>query len=133
MRMSGRYAPGLYAGVTGFLALVAINAFSIPDSLIQAKERDRITAEASIEQAKAEAAKKVADAYSKNAIANFDQLIISNYTLSNTQPHLDWRRTVDQSKKTIIYDKNRQCAGYALGGKFYFTKYYEGVCNDGTR
>jgi hypothetical protein len=131
--MSGKYAPGLYAGVTGFLALVAINAFSIPDSLIQAKERDRITAEASIEQAKAEAAKKVADAYSKNAIANFDQLIISNYTLSNTPPHLDWRRTVDQSKKTIIYDKNRQCAGYALGGKFYFTKYYEGVCNDGTR
>ena len=133
MRMSGRYAPGLYAGVTGFLALVAINAFSIPDSLTQAALRDRITAEAQLEQAQAEAAKKVADAYSRSAIANFDQLIISNYTLSNTPPRLDWRRTVDQSKKTIIYDKNRQCAGYALGGKFYFTKYYEGVCNDGTR
>ncbi len=129
MRMSGRYAPGLYAGVTGFLALVAINAFSIPDSLTQAAKRDRITAEASIEQAKAEAASKVADAYSKNAIASFDQLIISNYTLSNTPPRLDWRRTVDQSKKTIIYDKNRQCAGYALGGKFYFTLYYQGVCD----
>jgi hypothetical protein len=129
--MSGRYAPGLYAGVTGFLALVAINAFSIPDSLTQAALRDRITAEASIEQAKAEAAKKVADAYSKNAIANFNQLIISNYTLSksSTPPRIDWRRTVDQSKKTIIYDKNRQCAGYALGGKFYFIKYYEGVCD----
>jgi hypothetical protein len=133
MRMSGRYAPGLYAGVTGFLALVAINAFSIPDSLTQAKERDRITVSAQLEQAQAEAAKKVADAYSKNGIANFDQLIISNYTLSNTPPRLDWRRTVDQSKKTIIYDKNRQCLGYALAGKFYFTRYYEGVCNDGTR
>ena len=129
MRMSGKYAPGLYAGVTGFLALVAINAFSIPDSLTQAALRDRITAEASIEQAKAEAAKKVADAYSRSAIASFDQLIISNYTLSNTPPRLDWRRTVDQSKKTIIYDKNRECAGYALNGKFFFTRYYEGVCD----
>jgi hypothetical protein len=127
--MSGRYAPGLYAGVTGFLALVAINAFSIPDSLTQAAKRSRITAEASIEQTKVEAAKKVADAYSRSAIASFDQLIISNYTLSNTPPRLDWRRTVDQSKKTIIYDKNRQCAGYALGGKFYFTLYYQGVCD----
>lgn len=133
MKMSGRYAPGLYTGVTGFLALVAINAFSIPDSLTQAALRDRITADAQLEQTKAEAAKKVSDTYSKNGIANFEQLIISNYTLSNTPPKLDWRRTVDQSKKTIIYDKNRQCVGYALGGRFYFTKYYEGVCNDGTR
>ena len=133
MKLSGRYAPGLYAGVTGILALVAINAFSIPDSLQQSKERDRITADAQLEQAQAEAAKKVADAYSKNAIANFDQLIISNYTLSNTPPRLDWRQTVDKSKKTLIYDKNRQCVGYALNGKFFFTKYYEGVCNDGTR
>jgi hypothetical protein len=129
MKLSGRYAPGLYAGVTGILALVAINAFSIPDSLQQSKERDRITADAQLEQAQAEAAKKVADAYSKNAIANFDQLIISNYTLSNTPPRLDWRRTVDESKKTLIYDKNRQCVGYALNGKFFFTKYYDGVCN----
>jgi len=133
MRMSGRYAPGLYAGVTGVLALIAINALSIPDSLTQAKERDRITAEAQLEQAQAEAAKKVADAYSKNGIANFDQLIISNYVLSSNPPRLDWRRTVDQSKKTIIYDKNRQCVGYALNGKFFFVLYYQGVCNDGTR
>ncbi len=133
MRMSGKYAPGLYAGVTGFLALVAINAFNIPDSLSQAKERDRLNAEAQLEQAQAEAAKKVADAYSKNGIANFDGLIISNYTLSNTPPRLDWRRTVDGSKKTLIYDKNRQCVGYALGGKFFFTLYYQGVCNDVTR
>jgi hypothetical protein len=116
MKISGRYSPGLYAGVTGFLLLVGINAFSIPDSLQQAKQREQISAETELEKTKAEAAKKVADAYSKNAIANFDQLIISNYTLSNTPPRLDWRRTVDQSKKTLIYDKNRQCVGYALGG-----------------
>ena len=129
MRMSGRYAPGLHAGITGFLVLVAINAFSIPDSLNQAAIRDHITADAQLEQTKAEAAKKVADAYSRSAIASFDQLIISNYTLSNTPPRLDWRRTVDQSKKTIIYDKNRECVGYALGGKLYFIRYYEGVCD----
>ena len=129
MKISGRYSLGLYAGVTGFLLLVGINAFSIPDSLQQAKQRAQISAETELEKTKAEAAKKVADAYSKNAIANFDQLIISNYTRSNTPPRLDWRRTVDQSKKTIIYDKNRQCVGYALNGKFFFTLYYQGVCD----
>jgi hypothetical protein len=129
LKISGRYSLGLYAGVTGFLLLVGINAFSIPDSLQQAKQRAQISAETELEKTKAEAAKKVADAYSKNAIANFDQLIISNYTRSNTPPRLDWRRTVDQSKKTIIYDKNRQCVGYALNGKFFFTLYYQGVCD----
>ena len=129
MKLSGRYAPGLYAGVTGILALVAINAFSIPDSLQQSKERDRITADAQLEQTKAEATKKIADAYSKNSVANFNQLIISNYTLSNTPPRIDWKRSVDPNKKTFIFDKNRVCVGYALGGKLYFSQYYEGVCN----
>jgi hypothetical protein len=129
MKLSGRYAPGLYAGVGGILAIVGINAFTIPDSLQQTALRDRITADAQLEQAQAEAARKVADSYSKNGIAHFDQLIISNYTLSNTPPRLDWRRTVDQSKKTIIYDKNRVCVGYALAGKFFFIRYYTGVCN----
>ncbi len=130
MKMSGRYAPGLYAGVTGILALVAINAFSIPDSLQQAKERDRLTAEANLEQTKAEAAKKVADAYSKNGIANFDQLLIDGYTLSNTPPGLNWK-LIDPRKKTMIFDQYRQCAGYVYQGKFYFSRYYQGVCNNG--
>jgi hypothetical protein len=130
MKMSGRYAPGLYAGATGILALVAINAFSIPDSLQQAKERSRITAEAQLEQTKAEAAKSIADSYSENAIANFDQLIISGYTLSNTPPKLNWK-LIDPFQKTIIFDQHRKCAGYALQGKFYFTRYYEGVCSNG--
>lgn len=130
MRMSGRYAPGLYAGVMGILGLVAINAFTIPNSLQQAAERDRITAKASLEQTKAEQAKKVADTYSKNAIANFDQLIIDGYTLSNTPPGLNWK-LIDPFKKTVIFDQHRQCAGYALQGKFYFTKYYQGVCFNG--
>lgn len=130
MKMSGRYAPGLYAGVTGILALVAINAFSIPDGLQQAAERDRITADAQLEQTKAEAAKKVAQAYSNNAIASFDQLIIDGYTLNNQPPSLNWK-LIDPFKKTVIFDQHKQCAGYALQGKFYFTKYYEGVCFNG--
>jgi hypothetical protein len=130
MKMSGRYAPGLYAGVTGILTLVAINAFTIPSSLTAASERERINAEAQLEQTKAEAAKKVADAYSQNAIANFDQLIIDGYTLTNQPPRLNWK-LIDPFKKTFIFDQQRQCAGYALQGKFYFTKYYEGVCRNG--
>ena len=130
MKMTGRYAPGLYAGVTGILALLTINAFSIPDSLSQAKERDRIIAETELEKVKAEQAKKMADAYSTNAIANFDQLIIDGYTLNNQLPTLNWK-LIDPFKKTLIFDQHRQCVGYTLQGKFYFTKYYEGVCTNG--
>ena len=132
MRISGRYSPGLYAGVTGFLLLVGINALSIPDSLNQARERDRITADAQLEQTKAETAKKIADTYSKNQIANFNKLILIRYTLSSAPPHLDWTRSVDPNKKTVIYDRHRRCIGYAYRGKFYFIKYYdEGVCKNG--
>jgi hypothetical protein len=131
MKISGRYSPGLYAGVTGFLLLIGINAFSIPDSLQQASVRDRLTAEAELEKTKAEATKKVADAYSKNAIANFDQLTVTDYTLSNTPPRMDWRHSVDPTKKTFVYDKYRRCTGYALNGKFFFVLYYSGVCNNG--
>ena len=132
MKMSGRYAPGLDAGVTGFFLLIGVNAFSIPDSIKQAKERDRLSAEADLEKTKAESAKKVAEAYSENAIATFDQLTINDYVLSNTPPRIDWQHTVDPTKKTFIYDKFRNCAGYAYKGKFYFIKYYsEEVCNNG--
>jgi hypothetical protein len=131
MKITGRYSPGLYAGVTGILALVAINAFTLPSSLQQASERDRLTAEAQLEQTKAEQAKKVADAYAKNGIANFNQLIVNDYRLNNKPPRIDWKHTVDPTKKTIVYDKNRLCVGYAENGKFFFIKYYEGVCNNG--
>jgi len=131
MKISGRYSPGLYAGVIGFLLLVGINSFTIPNSLKQAEERERLMAEAETEQTKAESAKKVADAYSKNAIANFDTLTVNDYTLSNTPPRIDWRHTVDPAKKTVVYDKYRKCVGYAYQGKFFFTLYYEGVCTNG--
>jgi hypothetical protein len=133
MKMSGRYAPGLYAGVTGFLLLIAINAATIPDSIKQAKERDQLSAEADLEKTKAETAKKIADTYAENAIVTFDQLTVNDYVLSNTPPRIDWQHTVDPSKKTFVYDRYRKCVGYAYKGKFFFIKYYsEEVCN-GTR
>ncbi len=131
MKISGRYSPGLYAGVTGFLLLVGINAFTIPNSLQQASVRSRLSAEAEREKTKAESAKKIADAYAQNAVANFHTLIVSDYILSNTPPRIDWRHTVDPTKKTVIYDKFRKCVGYAFQGHFYFIKYYEGVCTNG--
>ncbi len=129
MKLSGRYSFGLSAGVSGFLLLMLINAFSIPDSLKQASEKDTYRTQAELEKVKAESTKKAADAYSQNGIANFEQLIISNYTLSNQPPQIDWNYMVDPSKKTFIFDKNRLCIGYAIKGQFYFTKYYQGVCN----
>lgn len=81
------------------------------------------------EKLQAESALAIADAYKKNQIANFDQLIISDYTLGQNPPRLDWRRSVDPTKKTVIYDQYRRCVGYALNGKFFFTRYYKGVCD----
>jgi len=130
MKITGRYAPGLQAGIAGVLLLIGINSFTIPSSFRKASERDELRSEAELEQIKAETAKKISDAYSKNGVVNFDQLIISNYALSNTPPVLDWKRTVEPTRKTFIYDKNRQCVGYANQGKFYFSKYYQGVCNE---
>lgn len=129
MRMTGKYSFGLGAGVSGGLLLILINAFSIPDSLKQTSDKDLYRTQAELEKVKAESAKKAADAYSQNGIANFDQLIISNYTLSNQPPRIDWNHTVDSTKKTFIFDKNRLCVGYVIKGQFYFTKYYQGVCN----
>jgi hypothetical protein len=129
MKITGRYAPGLQAGIAGILLLVGINSFSIPSSFRKASEQDELRTEAELEQVKAETAKKISDAYAKNGVANFNQLLVSNYILSNTPPVLDWKRTVEPTKKTFIYDKNRQCVGYAKQGKFYFIKYYQGVCN----
>jgi hypothetical protein len=91
MKISGRYAPGLQAGIAGILLLIGINLFTIPGSLRKASERDELRSEAELEQVKAETTKKISDTYSKNGVVNFDQLIISNYALSNTPPKLDWK------------------------------------------
>jgi hypothetical protein len=81
------------------------------------------------EKLQAESSLAIADAYQKNQIATFEQLIISDYTLGQNPPRINWQRSVNPTKKTIIYDQYRRCVGYALNGKFFFTKYYTGVCD----
>jgi hypothetical protein len=82
------------------------------------------------EKTQAESESAIADAYRENQIATFDTLIINDYTLNKTPPRMDWRRTVDPKKKTIIYDRYRKCIGHAYQGQFKFILYYKkGVCD----
>jgi hypothetical protein len=81
------------------------------------------------EKTEAENAKAIADAYQENQIAYFNQLIVSNYTLNNSPPQLDWQHIVNPNEKTIIYDRYRKCIGYAYQGQFKFILYYKGVCD----
>jgi hypothetical protein len=50
------------------------------------------------ERSEAQNAKAIADTYRENQIAHFEQLIVNNYTLNNTPPHIDWQRSVTHQK-----------------------------------
>lgn len=93
------------------------------------QSKSQLQAQVSLENAYAESAKQIADTYSKNQIARFNQLIISNYTLSDRSPVLNWQHTVNPNKKTYIYDQYRRCIGYAHQGLFYFIKQYPEACH----
>ena len=73
--------------------------------------------------------KELADSANKNQIAQFDQLVITGYSLSKQPPNLDWKLNVDPAKKTFIYDKRRVCIGYALEGKLHFIATENTACN----
>lgn len=81
------------------------------------------------EKTQAESTKAIADAYRENQVTTFEQLIVRDYILNNTPPRIDWRHTVDPTKKTVVYDQYRKCVGYAYQGKFYFALHDKGVCN----
>lgn len=91
--------------------------------------KSRLQANSELEAQRAKSTKDVADAYAKNQVTTFNELIVRDYILNKQPPQIDWNHTVDPSKKTLIYDKYRKCVGYALNGKFYFTLYYQGVCH----
>lgn len=93
------------------------------------RAKTELTAQTDLEKAQVEAAKNVADAHSKNQIAQFQQLIVNGYVLNKQPPQVDWARTVNPFQKTYVFDKNRKCIGYAHQGKFYFSLYYKGVCD----
>jgi hypothetical protein len=74
--------------------------------------------------------KEIADNAAKNRIAQFDQLLLTNYELdAKKPPKLDWKRSVDPTKKTFIYDKNRLCIGNAENGTFNFISTDTTACN----
>jgi hypothetical protein len=74
--------------------------------------------------------KEIADNAAKNRIAQFNQLVISNYELdAKKPPNLDWKKSVDPKKKTFIYDKNRLCIGNAENGTFNFISIDTTACN----
>ena len=73
--------------------------------------------------------KELSDTANKNQVAQFDQLVITSYSLSKQPPNLDWKLSVDPAKKTFIYDKRRVCIGYALEGKLHFINTENTACN----
>lgn len=73
--------------------------------------------------------KELADNAARNRIAQFNQLIITDYQMSSKPPTLDWKKNVDPTKKTYIYDKNRVCVGNADKGIFHFISTDQNACN----
>lgn len=91
----------------------------------------QLQAQTNLQEAQARAAKQIADAYAKNQIAHFEQLIVQGYTLTDNAepPQVDWQRSVHPNRKTYIYSQDKVCVGYAYKGRFYFIRYYPGVCS----
>lgn len=119
--------------VVGLLAIVFLGFFqSAQQSEVwKANEEAKanMAAAAEIERAKVEQAKQIADAYAKNQIAQLDQLIIQDYTLSEFPPQVNWQHSVDPTKKTKIFDQFRKCIGYAYQGQFFFIGENPTACN----
>lgn len=121
---------GSFVGL-GALALVTTGKAAYEQSVWSDTERSKtdLQAIAKVENVQAQTSKDVADAYAKNQVAHFDQLIVRGYVLKNIPPRVDWQHSVNPNKKTFIYDQYRRCVGYAHKGRFYFVKHYQGVCN----
>jgi hypothetical protein len=132
MKLSGRYSFGLGAGVSGFLLLILINAFSIPDSLKQASEKDayrtqaalekaRLQAQIGIDQEKAKLTKQRADTYAENEVQPFKSFSIWGYVDNpSKQPVIDFRAFPDPSQRVYIFDSANKCIGYVEQGGFYW-------------
>jgi hypothetical protein len=145
MRISGRYTPGLYAGVTGFLVLVGINAFTIPSSLRQADnkqayqnladlEKARLNAETDLEKEKARLQKRQSDAYSENQVLQVRKFAIWGYVDNEKKPpRIDFRAFPDPRQQVFIYDGSNKCIGYVAHKKFYWrhSQGNEDICNLG--
>ena len=114
----------------GSIAMISTFKASVEHSIWANSEHSKtqLNSKAELEATKAKTTKNIADSYSKNQVTTFDRLIIKRYTFSKNPPQLNWRHSVDPSRKTIIYDQYRRCVGYAYQGKFYFVKYITNAC-----
>ncbi len=145
MKLEGRYSPGLYAGVTGILALVLVNAFTIPSSLKQAQERDsyrnqtelekaRLSAQSELEQERAKLTKRTADTYAENEVKPVSTFSIWGYVDNPSQPPMiDFRAFPDPTQQVFIYDSANKCVGVVQNNQFFWRHAlkHENICNQG--
>ena len=115
--------------------LVVIASFSTTNAILQQQawqaaqqQKAQLKANADLEETKAEETKAIANAYERNQIAKVEELIIRDYTLSDTPPVVEWQHVTDPTRKTMIYDQYRRCIGYALGGEFHFIQTNHQAC-----
>jgi hypothetical protein len=132
MKISGRYSPGLYAGVTGFLLLMVINAFSCSTNLELSREKDayrskvelekaRLNAQSEIDTERAKLQRRVADTYAENEVKPVENFSIWGYLDNPKQrPQIDLRAFSDPNQKVYIYDAANKCIGMVNQGRFYW-------------
>jgi hypothetical protein len=118
---------GLQSVTVGCLLCVGV---LLSSRFVQAQAEAKIQAAKLFEIQQIADEKEIADNAVKNRIAQFDQLLLTHYVLNAKQPpKLDWKRSVNPSKKTFIYDKNRLCIGNAEQGTFNFISTNATACN----
>lgn len=115
--------------------LLLVGAISLRDamagSIYHSRASEALEAEEArvrAEQARAELAAELAETYRDNAIAQFDQFIITDYLLGSSPPAMDWSTVVDPGQRTMIFDQTRTCIGYAEAGQFFFINQHPEAC-----
>jgi hypothetical protein len=133
-RLIERWGLAALAGLSACLGLLgAQQTFAHWDGLSQQATASRVRlttqrAQTLARIAEIEQQRAVIDALRDNHTTDFDELIIKDYVLSEQQPVLDWQTTVNPAHTTRIYDKHRQCIGFAYQGNFYFIQHYPKAC-----
>lgn len=133
MRIGNKFQVVTAASVVGLVAIALLStghsSLKFANWWRSEESKSRFEANSEIDKTQAESSKKTADAYQKNRVAQFNQVVLSNYVLNDNPPKVDWWNSVNRSEKTYVYDKYKTCVGYAFEGKFYFVKYLTKVCN----
>ena len=82
-----------------------------------------------LEKHRVELATETANLYREKGVANFDSMVALDYAYQpGKPPEMDWERSFDPTKRTLLYDKDRICVGSVYAGKFYFIDQYPETC-----